>query len=180
MARRLHFRIGMKHVLHGRCRTPEYKVWQGLRKRCANPKEPGYKNYGGRGIYVSKAWNESFLQFLADMGERPSKHYSIERQDNNGPYSAENCVWATRTVQNRNNRRNRVIEFDGRTQLMTDWAREKGLAVSTLYRRIKEGWTLRAALCIPARTPSTLSGGRRLRLGSGGVRSEAPHPRSAP
>lgn len=91
---------------HGHHGTPTYEVWKGMRQRCSNPNQPAYPDYGGRGIAVCDRW-QSFDNFLADMGKRPVG-MSIERQNNNGNYEPGNCVWASRTVQNRNSRHNVV------------------------------------------------------------------------
>jgi len=95
---------------HGMSSTPEYKTWAGMIARCTNPKETGYKNYGGRGIKVCKRWRNSFENFFADMGKRPvaiknkRAAYSIDRINNDGNYEPGNCRWAT-DKQQRDNRR---------------------------------------------------------------------------
>ena len=122
---------------HGMKRTRVYNIWCGILRRCMNPNEPSYPNYGGRGITVCERWR-SFEHFYADMGD-PPPGTSIDRIDNERGYEPGNCRWATKPVQNRNRRGNIRLTFDGRTQVLKDWADEVGIPYGTLYARYQAG-----------------------------------------
>lgn len=92
---------------HGMCDTPTYSSWCSMITRCTNPKHRSFHNYGGRGIVVCERW-KTFDLFLADMGEKPGKGWSVERLDNNLGYEPGNCVWATARDQAANTRRTRL------------------------------------------------------------------------
>lgn len=85
-------------------RHPLYRTWVSMRSRCNNPKVNNYHNYGGRGIKVCKEWQESFVTFIKDMGERP-RGYTLDRIDNDGNYCRENCKWSTKKEQALNRRK---------------------------------------------------------------------------
>lgn len=136
---------------HGMAGSPEAKAWGAMKQRCLNPNNPKYASYGGRGITVCDRWRESFESFYEDMGARPSPEHSIDRVDNDGPYSPENCRWATRTEQARNQGTNRPISFRGETLCLSEWAERTGLQYDTLKARLQYGWTVEDALTRPLR-----------------------------
>lgn len=86
---------------HGLSKTPEYRAWSSMWQRCTNPKNVRYARYGARGVTICDRW-QSFENFLADMGPRPSVGHSVDRNDNDGNYEPSNCRWATRSEQQRN------------------------------------------------------------------------------
>jgi hypothetical protein len=120
---------------HGMRGTPEYNAWNGMKHRCHNPNYGSFKRYGARGVVVCERWRSSFVNFIVDMGFRPSPDHSIERNDVNGPYSPENCRWATLAEQANNKRR--TIMIDGKT--ITQIAAETGLDKKTIRARHYRG-----------------------------------------
>lgn len=134
---------------HGRAKSSEYKIWSEMKNRCSNPKCDGFHKYGARGIVVCERWESSFEAFLNDMGERPSKHHSIDRKDNSSGYSPENCVWADPRQQARNRRSNVWMTFYGKTMVRKDWAKVSGVDHVTIIYRIKRGWSERDAVWTP-------------------------------
>jgi hypothetical protein len=94
---------------------------------------------------VCERWN-SFEAFLTDMGERPSGKHSIDRIDVNGNYEPGNCRWATTKQQARNKRTSRLIEIDGVTLAVADWADRVGVRPGRIYNRLYEGWSDRDAV----------------------------------
>jgi len=93
---------------HGKRRHPLYWVWTTMKQRCLNPKNPRYKNYGGRGIKIPPNWL-TFENFYEDMSANYKRGLSIDRIDVNGNYEKKNCRWATQKVQQNNRRNNKII-----------------------------------------------------------------------
>ena len=136
---------------HGLKESVEYKTWQGIKSRCYLKSCPSYSRYGGRGIRVCERWRESFEAFLEDMGKRPSNAHSIEREENNGHYSPDNCRWATKSEQARNRRTSRMVTAEGKTQCLAAWAEETGIPYGTIMSRLVSGWTEQKAITEPVR-----------------------------
>lgn len=132
---------------HGMSGYPEYGIWASMISRCENPNDPGFKNYGGRGIRVCERWRLSFAAFISDVGRRPSLKHSVDRYPNNdGDYRPDNVRWATQAEQSRNTRRSRQLTVRGETLPLTDWAERAGLPKSTLWGRLNRGMSAEEAL----------------------------------
>ena len=132
-------------------RLAEYRAWGSMRDRCANPKNKSFHNYGGRGISVCEQWQASFDAFMADMGPRPSPHHSIDRIDNDGNYTPENCRWTTQGQQMNNVRHNRNISIDGVSRSVAEWCRHHNISRSTFDARVRRGEAAESALSRPVR-----------------------------
>jgi len=139
------------YVHGGEAKHPaEYAIWASMRERCYGVNTKAYPDYGGRGIYICERW-QYFPNFYADMGDKPNG-LSIDRIDNDGPYSPENCRWATRKEQARNKRSNRLITFNGETHCCVEWAEITGINRNVIDARLdKLGWTVEHALTKPVR-----------------------------
>lgn len=124
---------------HGMYNTREYHTWEAIIQRCKNPNNPRYSDYGGRGITICERWKD-FKNFFEDMGVAPAKS-SIDRIDNNGPYSPENCRWANMQTQQRNLRSNVMIELNGETKCMAAWCEILSFPREKARWRLKNGWS---------------------------------------
>ena len=131
--------------------TPEYKAWKNMKARCFNPNTKNYSDYGGRGITICDRWKNSFQNFLADMRSRPTAKHSLDRIDNDGDYSAENCRWATRVEQANNKSTNRLITIGCVTLTIAQWTKEMGFSERVIYNRLEDGWSEFAAVMTPVR-----------------------------
>lgn len=119
--------------------TIELRVWMSMRNRCNSETAKSYHDYGGRGIKVCKEWDD-FSVFFADMGSRPSILHTIDRIDNNGPYTKHNCRWATHAEQARNRRSNVFVIYKNERMCAQDAANLSGIKAATLTWRVRAGW----------------------------------------
>lgn len=128
--------------------SPEYRHWVSLRTRCRDPNNPIYKNHAGRGIKCCERWN-SFENFYADMGPRPTPKHTVERINNDGDYEPSNCRWATSAEQARNTRRSVATIINGERVWMAEASRRLGIPISTIAYRIRTGWPIERAFTEP-------------------------------
>lgn len=131
-------------------RTKEYAIWCSMKQRCLDKKHKDYPKYGARGIEVSEEFMD-YAKFLLAVGRCP-EGCSLERKDNDGPYSTENCYWATGLVQSNNKRNNKFLSLWGETKTLAQWSRDTRCVVpyTTLKSRVgRQGWGLESALITP-------------------------------
>lgn len=126
-----------------------YKIWCNMRQRCYNHDSKVYHYYGGRGITVCDRWHE-YENFVADMGERP-KGLSLDRIDNDGPYSPENCRWTDMKTQQGNKSNAHLITYQGETKSIAEWVEHLGISRGKLHNRIFRGWDIDRAFTQPYR-----------------------------
>jgi hypothetical protein len=129
----------------GRKATPEYRIWKGMLQRCTNPKQPGFKGYGAKGVKVHPGWRGEggFERFLAYVGPRPTRRHSIDRfPDQAGDYRPGNVRWATPEEQGRNRSTNRKLTIDGVTLTLADWAERFQIDYQVFKHRVRSGWPL--------------------------------------
>lgn len=131
--------------------STEYSTWAAMRKRCLNPNDSAYPDYGGRGIKVCERWVNSFENFLEDMGRRPSSKHTLDRFPNNdGDYEKSNCRWATMKEQCYNRRSNVHINYNGETKALKEWAEVFDVPYKKLHNRINYSkWDFHKAITTP-------------------------------
>lgn len=144
---------GNKSRTHGKTGSPEYSSWRSMISRCTLESGDTNKSYISRGIVVCDRWRDSFENFYADMGPRPSMKHTIERLNNNGNYEPSNCKWAT-PIEQANNKRNTIfVEYRGKTMSFMDAVRLSGTSVHfhTIKNRLHLGWSVDRAIDAPLR-----------------------------
>lgn len=146
------------NLRHGKTRTRAHQVWVSMRGRCYNKSHPAFSDYGGRGIQVCSRWSR-FENFLADMGDPPAGR-TLDRINNEGPYTPKNCRWASRVQQVRNRRVSNWCTYLGERKSLPDWCDFFGLPYRTVWHRFNLG-ERGARLFRPIRKMSP----RRLRTG---------------
>lgn len=131
--------IGEKNTRHGMTDHPAYWVWRSMRDRCRLPSHHAWRNYGGRGIRVCERWG-IFEAFWEDMGPAYQKGLTLDRIDNDGPYSPENCRWVSMKIQSRNKRTNTHMPTPFGEMTVSEASEVFGIGVTTLLYRLAAGW----------------------------------------
>lgn len=133
-----------KHRMKG---TPEYWAWQHAKRRCNDPKDRMFPLYGAKGIKMCPQWENDFQAFFNEVGLRPSRLHSLDRIKSHLGYEPGNVRWATKEVQAQNRPGFvKLIEFEGRSQTVAQWARELGIPAPTIHQRLSVGKTAEQAL----------------------------------
>lgn len=141
------------HAMKGR-KSPEYLTWASIIRRCTNPRQAAFADYGARGVTVSPTWRGpgGFERFLAELGPKPTPRHTIDRIDNSRGYEPGNCRWVTHQEQQHNRGSNHWIEAAGERLLLVDWARRLGCGTSVITNRIgMYGWSPERAVTTPVR-----------------------------
>lgn len=141
-----------RSIRHGHSKrglvTRTYNVWIGMIKRCLNPGNSRYCDYGARGITICERWLD-FNSFLSDMGSAPPG-LSLGRKNNNGNYEPINCEWQTPMVQNRNKRTNVIVKVGGFRGCLSEAAERFGINMATARKRMQQmGWSAEKAFTTP-------------------------------
>lgn len=141
---------GTKYFTHGESGTRLHNEWKSMKARCYNPNNKRYNRYGGRGITICEEWKNSFESFRDwAIANGYDDSLTLDRIDSNGDYEPSNCKWATQKEQQNNRCNNRRIEYNGKTQTITQWAEEVGIKEATLRHRLKCGWSIEKAMTEP-------------------------------
>ena len=147
-------------IYHHESDTRLYRIHIDMIRRCTNPKNKAYKYYGQRGIKVCKKWlgNAGYVNFRNwALSHGYSDELTIDRKNNNGNYSPQNCRWATSKEQRNNQRTNRRITIDGETHTLAEWSEITGVKAITIGTRLRYGWDEKDAVTKPARKMSAKS-----------------------
>ena len=145
---------------HGMSGTRIYTIWESMMARCTRPSHNRYANYGARGITVCPRWRR-FSGFYEDMGPTYRDDLTIERIDTNGPYSPENCRWATQKEQQRNRTNNLHVRGPWGDMTLGELSERTGISYWTLKSRRDRGWP-DEKLALRPKKKSTAEGGKRL------------------
>ena len=122
---------------HGMSHSRLYKIWDDIISRTSRKSHKSYINYGGRGIFMCQEWRSDFINFMNwAMSNGYSDNLTIDRIDGGKGYSPDNCRWATMKEQENNTRRNVIIQYNGESHTLSQWAEITGINSKTLQNRL--------------------------------------------
>lgn len=149
-------RIKEYSTTHGLSKHGLYNTWVMIRRRCYSDYSIVYHHYGGRGISMCEEWENDFKSFYDwSINNGWQKGLQIDRINNDGDYTPDNCRWVTSKVNNGNKRSNRKIEYRGEIKILSDWARDFNMHSETLGKRLDiSKMSIEEALTIPVKTPN--------------------------
>lgn len=131
-----------RSTTHDLCHSRLYRIYFGMKDRCTNPHNEHYARYGGRGIQICVEWLNSFEAFYKwAMSHGYADNLTLDRKENDKGYCPENCRWTTNEVQANNRWTNIVVEINGESKTLAQWARESGIKYRTIHARYNRGWT---------------------------------------
>lgn len=137
--------LEQSRIKHGMYKSRIYNIYICMKERCYNTKAKSYSDYGGRGIEICDEWIgengfQNFCSWALENGY--NEKLTIDRINVNGNYCPENCRWTTHKVQNNNTRRNRIVQYNGESHSVSEWAEITGINRSTLVTRLNKGLPL--------------------------------------
>lgn len=147
---------------HNLSRSRFFKIWTGMKSRCENVDHTNYKTYGGRGIEVCERWqyfqnfvDDMYVEYLNHAKVHGEKNTTIDRIDNSIGYNKENCRWLTKREQSNNRRNNRIVEFNGECDTVSNMARKYGFPVPLINDRLRHGFSVERAFTQPIQYKKT-------------------------
>lgn len=145
--------VEVNKIKHNKSQTKLYDVWTNMKQRCNNPKNPRYKNYGGRGIKICDEWNDfnNFYTWANQNGYDETlninkKQCTLDRIDVNGDYEPSNCRWISNKEQQNNKTDTVFYEYNGERHTISEWADLYNLPLGNLKSRISKGWDIKKIL----------------------------------
>ncbi len=141
--------LGLNRRTHGKIKTRLYKIYHNMKDRCYRKSCKAYKYYGQRGITIYQGWLDNFENFYNWATTHGyADNLTIDRINNDGNYSPENCRWVDMKTQANNTRKNIKIAYNNKTQTLKEWADELGMTYTQLHHRYERGWELNRMMAI--------------------------------
>lgn len=141
--------VAERKIIHTRSEKLLHQIFHGMKARCYNPNNKQYKDYGGRGIKICEEWLKDPLAFINwSLNNGWQCGLAIDRRDNNGGYNPTNCRFVSRTTNNRNTRRNVLIEYKNETKCLAEWCEILHISYKRSYDRLNRlRWPVGKVFC---------------------------------